>query len=212
MNSLIEKHLELVIEANKKVNLTRIDTWEDGMVLHVQDSLLGLEEVNDAPRGRYADLGTGAGYPGIPIAIETQRDTLLVDSVKKKVAVLDSFIEQLGLEDVATYCGRIEDLAKREANGFAVVTARALASLSVLMELASPLLFEGGRLVCYKAQPSQDEVEHALSLQEKLGMRLVSDREAPLGEFRRRIITFEKTGEPLVVLPRRVGMAQKRPL
>ena len=66
------------------------------MVLHVQDSLLGLDALNACPEGRYADIGTGAGYPGIPLAIETGRPTLLVDSVQKKVQILDGFIEELG--------------------------------------------------------------------------------------------------------------------
>ena len=95
---LLKRHLELVIEANKTTNITRISSWEDGMVLHVQDSLLGLDALNACPEGRYADIGTGAGYPGIPLAIETGRPTLLVDSVQKKVQILDGFIEELGLE------------------------------------------------------------------------------------------------------------------
>ena len=84
-DELLEKHLSLVIEANKTTNITRISSWEDGMLLHVKDSLLGLDALNACPAGRYADIGTGAGYPGIPLAIESGRETLLVDSVAKKV-------------------------------------------------------------------------------------------------------------------------------
>ncbi|BAK45961.1 hypothetical protein EGYY_30240 [Eggerthella sp. YY7918] len=91
-DSLLKRHLELVIEANKTTNITRIASWEEGMLLHVSDSLIGLEEMNEAPSGWYADLGTGAGYPGIPLAIETGRKTLLVDSVGKKTAILDKIL------------------------------------------------------------------------------------------------------------------------
>ena len=82
-DDLLRRHLELVIEANKTTNITRIESMEEGMVLHVEDSLVGLPELEAAPAGRYADLGSGAGYPGIPLAVETGRETLLVDSVGK---------------------------------------------------------------------------------------------------------------------------------
>ena len=211
-DDLLKRHLELVIEANKTTNITRISTWEEGMLLHVEDSLVGLPEVMDAPAGRMADIGSGAGYPGIPLAIESGRQTLLADSVGKKTAILSSMVETLGLENVEVYTGRIEDLAREKPAAFTVVTARALAQLSILMELASPMLQEGGRLVCYKANVSDEELQHALSLQEQLGMKHVSDRTVTLGDNSRRIICFEKTGRPKIKLPRKVGMAQKRPL
>ena len=211
-DDLLKRHLELVIEANKTTNITRISTWDEGMLLHVEDSLVGLPEVEVAPEGRLVDIGSGAGYPGIPLAIESGRTTLLADSVGKKTAILASMVEELGLDNVEVYTGRIEDLAREKTGVFAVVTARALAQLSVLMELASPLLQDGGRLVCYKANVSDEELQHALSLQERLGMSLVSDRAVELGDARRRIISFEKSGSPQINLPRKTGMAQKRPL
>ena len=211
-DELLARHLQLVIEANKTTNITRITSWEDGMLLHVRDSLLGLPELMDAPEGWYADIGSGAGYPGIPLAIETGRKTLLVDSVGKKTALLDSFVSRLGLDDVDTYTGRIEDLAREQPYRFAAVTARALAKLSVLMELACPLLQRGGRLICYKAHMDDEELEHALMLQDMLGMKLVSDRSACLEDHRRRIVCFEKAAPECIKLPRRTGMAQKRPL
>lgn len=211
-DDLLKRHLELVIEANKTTNITRISTWDEGMLLHVEDSLVGLPEVEEAPEGRLVDIGSGAGYPGIPLAIESGRATLLADSVGKKTAILASMVEELGLDNVEVYTGRIEDLAREKAGVFAVVTARALAQLSVLMELASPLLQDGGRLVCYKANVSDEELQHALSLQERLGMSLVSDRTVELGDACRRIISFEKSGHPQINLPRKTGMAQKRPL
>ncbi len=211
-DDLLRRHLELVIEANKTTNITRIGGMEEGMVLHVEDSLVGLPELEAAPAGQYADLGSGAGYPGIPLAVETGRETLLVDSVGKKVSILDGFIEKLELPHVSTYAGRIEDLARERPGEFAVVTARALAKLSVLMELACPLLQQSGQLVCYKARVDDEEFAHAQSLQEKLGMKLVSDRSVSLGDNARRIIVFERVGNPSISLPRRTGMAQKKPL
>lgn len=212
MDELMKRHLELVIEANKTTNITRISSYEEGVLLHIEDSLSGLPEVNNAPEGRYVDLGSGAGYPGIPLAIETGRETLLVDSVRKKTLLLDSFIQELNLSYVSTYHGRIEDLAREQTGLYAVATARALSQLSVLMELASPLLFQHGVLVCYKARLGEDELTHALSLQNKLGMKLISDRTFFLDEYQRRILCFEKQRDACIKLPRKTGFAQKNPL
>lgn len=211
---LLDKHLELVIEENKVTNLTRIVDWESAQVLHVEDSLAGLPEVEEALEGPYLDMGSGAGFPGIPLAIMTGRGTLLADSVGKKTRALDSFAAELGIDDiVSTYHGRIEDLALQQPNRFSLVTARALSSLASLLELASPLLAKGGRLVCYKAHSESEELEHAREIARKLGMEFVSSRGFTLsdGETSRAIIVFRKRCNPSMKLPRRVGMAQKKP-
>lgn len=212
---LIDRYLEAILEVNKTLNLTRIEDSEEARLLHVEDSLSGLEELKAAPDGLYGDLGSGGGFPGVPLAIASGRQTILVDSVKKKMAAVASVVDELGLaSQINTYDGRIEDLAVERAGQFSALTARALSRLSVLMELASPLLKNGGHLICYKAQLSDEELEHALSLQKYLGMKLVSDRAFLLSdnETARRIVVFEKYKEPGLKLPRRVGLAQKKPL
>lgn len=211
---LLDKHLALVIEENKITNLTRIVDWESAQVLHVEDSLAGLAEAQQAMPGPYLDMGSGAGFPGIPLAIMTGRETLLADSVGKKTKALDSFAGALGISDhVSTYHGRIEDLALQQPNRFSLVTARALSSLASLLELASPLLAKGGLLVCYKTQSESDELEHAKGIARKLGMEFVSSRGFLLsdGETNRAIIVFRKRCNPSMKLPRRVGMAQRKP-
>lgn len=211
---LMQRHLNLVIEANKTTNLTRIDTPEEAMLLHVEDSLTGLEELNDAPDGPYGDLGSGAGYPGIPLAIATGRRTTLIDARQRKMKVLDGIIDELDLSDqIDTYAGRAELLAKTQSKRYAALTARALAKLPVLMELASPLLKIGGSLICYKANMDASELAHARRVQKATGMTLAKEREFQLGKtYTRRIIVFEKTTNPTVKLPRQEGQAQKRPL
>ena len=211
---LLEKHLQLVLDANEKVNITRITSYESGMVLHVEDSLVGLDEVAAAPEGMLADLGSGAGFPGIPLAIVTGRQTLLVESVKKKATCLTEFMDELGLSSQVEVCAlRSEELAKARPNSCAVVVARALSSLPSLMELASPLLQEGGKLVCYKSGDVDEEIQASLPIQEKLAMYYEGKRDTLLsdGETRRSIIVFQKKGEPTVKLPRHEGQAQKRP-
>lgn len=212
---LIEAHLRNVIKANETTNLTRIETYESGMLLHVEDSLSGFTELSSSPEGLYGDMGTGGGFPGIPLSIVSGRETVLIDSVKKKVAILASIVGELGLADrITTFDGRIEDLAKERKGAFAVLTARALSSLPSLMELASPLLAQGGRLICYKAHVSNEELDHAKALHAILAMNLVQDRTFTLSDNQtnRRILVFEKSGYPSIKLPRRVGMAQKKPL
>ncbi len=143
-NDLIDDYLDLILEANKKVNLTCIDSVEKAQVLHIEDSLAALEEINKAPDGEYGDLGTGAGFPGVPLAITTNRKTLFVDSIEKKTAAIDGAISKLGLSSqIKIYRGRIETLATERPENFAVLTARALCKLPCLLELASPLLEEG---------------------------------------------------------------------
>lgn len=212
---LINDYMSALLKVNKHINLTRIEEGEAARLLHIEDSLSGLSELNDAPQGDYVDLGSGGGFPGVPLALASGRQTLLVDSVKKKMAAVSSILKDLDLTDqISTYDGRIEELSSLKNQCFSVATARALAQLSVLMELASPLLRIHGRLICFKAQVSEEEYSHALKLQSYLGMKLVSDRSFVLsdGMTHRRIIVFEKVKQPGLKLPRRIGLAQKKPL
>ena len=213
--SLMQRYLDSILEANKVTNLTRITDGEQARLLHVEDSLVGLPEVNEAPTGLYGDLGSGGGFPGVPLALATGRKTLLVDSVKKKMAIVQSALDDLTLsEQISTSSERIEDLPLEYKEKFAVLTARALSKLVSLIELASPLLKKGGRLVCYKAQLSSEELEEALAVQDLVGMKMISQREICLsdGETTRTIVVFEKIGKPRIKLPRRIGLAQKQPL
>lgn len=212
---LMGQYLDLILEANKTTNLTRITSRDEALVLHIEDSLVGLEEVSEAPEGLYGDLGSGGGFPGVPLALATGRETVLVDSVKKKMAIVQQAVNQLGLGRQITTCSdRIEDLALDRPGSFSVLTARALSRLVALLELSSPLLVKGGRLVCYKAQLSDEEMREARAVEDLLGMRLVSQRETTLsdGETRRTIVVFEKVGKAKLKLPRRIGAAQKTPL
>lgn len=213
--SLMQRYLDSILEANKVTNLTRITDGEQARLLHIEDSLVGLPEVNEAPIGLYGDLGSGGGFPGVPLALATGRKTLLVDSVKKKMAIVQSALDDLSLsEQISTSSERIEDLPLEYKEKFAVLTARALSKLVSLIELASPLLKKGGRLVCYKAQLSSEELEEALAVQDLVGMKMISQREICLsdGETTRTIVVFEKIGKSRIKLPRRIGLAQKQPL
>ena len=211
--SALEEYLRQVLLKNEELNLTTITDLETARVLHLEDSLLALEEVCAAPEGELVDLGSGGGFPGVPLALVTGRETTLVDSRKKKMEAIDAILKACGIEGVKTCSARIEELALESPAHYAAATARALSTLPVLLEFAAPLLIMGGKLIVYKGPKHADELAQAASLEEKLGMRQVSIRHARLSDetTERTIVVYEKYAEAQVKLPRRPGMAQKRP-
>jgi 16S rRNA (guanine527-N7)-methyltransferase len=217
---LLLRHLELVMRKNQVLNLTRIVDVDDALVRHVVDSLLFLPSVRsfDGARAgsqRCVDIGSGAGYPGIPLAIVHPCEMLLVDSVQKKAAALGEFVEELGLgTSVACSSMRAEELASARREQFDVMTARAVADLGVLVEYASPLLAQGGVLVAGKARIDDVELARGEKTAAIAGMCRVSREtyELPKGQGHREILVFQKTGKSKVRLPRRVGLAKSKPL
>lgn len=148
----------------------------------------------------------------MPLALSFTRKTLLVDSVKKKMTAVSNILAEMNLSNlIETYDGRIEELAQERPKAFSVLTARALTSLPSLLELASPLLQQEGILIALKSK-EEDDFDN-VSLENKLGMRKVNKRSYHLsdGVTYRTVYTFEKYKDTEVKLPRRLGMAQKRP-
>jgi 16S rRNA (guanine527-N7)-methyltransferase len=213
---LIDRHLRYVLAENQKVNLTAITDYKQARILHVEDSLAGLQEINEEIVGELCDMGSGAGYPGIPLAIATGRQTTLVESTEKKVKVIQKFLEQENLtKQISVVNERIEDFSKANRERFQIVTARALSSLSALLELAAPLLAIGGVFVAYKTQEQRQQANVVTAgILEKLGFEEGQERAFLLsdGETRRQIIKYRKVANPRIPLPRRNGMAQHRPL
>lgn len=208
------RHLEWVLEINQHINLTAIESFDAGLRLHVLDSLTCLPELAASKTGPMLDVGTGGGFPGVPLGLATGRETVLLDSVGKKVHALDGFLKQNGLSHISTHPGRAEEYARERPGGFAVVVCRAVAPLASLLELASPLLGDGGSFIALKGRLEPAEYEHALSVAALVGLKPMSRRFLSLprcGEHRE-IVRFVREGNPSVALPRRTGMAQKRPL
>ena len=211
-------HLDLVVEKNRVMNLTRITSEREAIIRHVVDSLLLLPSVCDkesATNLRFVDVGTGAGFPGIPLVIASEARGLLIDSVGKKVNAVNEFLTELGLADRASARQiRAEDLAREHTHYYDAVTARAVADLGVLVEYASPLLKMKGRLVVSKGQLTDDELSRGNKTGELVGLSLVSREtyELPEGEGHRVILTYERTGKSRVKLPRQTGMAKHKPL
>lgn len=209
---MLVRHAELVLEANEHVNLTRIVEPQAVAVRHVVDSLVPYSLVG-SPDGSFVDIGSGAGYPGIPWLILTGAQGTLCESVGKKAKFLERCVAELALNG-SVYAGRAEELAAVRGAEADVVVARAVSTLGALVELASPLLREGGRLIALKGQPSADEIEHAKQTAEMCGMmqQAVYEFRLPIMNEPRTVFTYLRSGSPAVKLPRRVGLAQKHPL
>lgn len=209
----IRAYLELVIEKNKELNLTRIDTKEKGMLLHIEDSLSCLEEFK-RQEGEFLDIGTGGGFPGVPLAIATGRTDVLIDSVQKKARAVQEMIEKLELENQIQARGiRSEELALEKGEEFTTVVARAVSSLPAVMELATPLLVQGGELIALRGKKDEVDLEDINHIADKLGLELISRRHIYISEtYERTIYVFKKVSQTSIKLPRRKGMAQKRPL
>ena len=180
--------------------------------VHIADSLVGLEVPAVKEAARIVDLGSGAGPPGLVLAIaRPEAEVVLVESVGKKCAWLERTVSALGLENVRVACARAEEL---EEEPFDVVTARALASLPVLCEYAAPLLREGGALVAWKGAVDAREDADGLHAAAVLGLEREEVRavEPYPGSQRRTLHVFRKVSPTPEGYPRRPGMAAKRPL
>jgi len=212
---LLLDHLAFLIEANSRTNLTAIRSTEEGLVLHLEDSLTATPELDAAPEGALVDLGSGSGYPGIPLATITGRLTTLVEARQKKAQFLKDAIARIGMEGfIEVETQRIETFTLAKKETYSVVTARALSELPVLLELASPLLKPGGWLIAYKGIPGEQEIQRGDKVASLVGMTPRSSRTLVLSDktSKRTILVYEKTALPLLSLPRRDGTPQKKPL
>jgi 16S rRNA (guanine527-N7)-methyltransferase len=216
----IRARLEPVLEllATDPASLSSVREPGQAWNVHVDDSLSGLELVGRP--GRLADVGAGAGFPGIALAAalpETEVD--LIESVGRKCEFMRRAIEAAGIANARVVCDRAETWAERAApeggrEGYEVVTARAVGRLSTLAELASPLLVEGGALVAWKGR--RDEGEEAELDRARDEVAMAAERVEWVGPYagsqNRHLHLLRKVGPTPPGLPRRPGMAKKRPL
>lgn len=181
--------------------------------VHLRDSLAGLEVDALRHARRLADLGSGAGLPGLPLALALPGTQVqLVESQRRRCTFLERAVRELGISNVTVACARAEELAIRES--LDAVTARALAALPVLCEYSAPLLRVGGVLVAWKGAVPASEEADAAAAAALLGLERAEVRSvAPYaGSDRRTLHVFRKIAPTPARYPRRPGMAAKRPL
>jgi 16S rRNA (guanine527-N7)-methyltransferase len=185
--------------------------WE----VHVADSLAGLDIQPLAAAGRIADIGSGAGFPGVVLAAALPSSRVeLVESVERKCRFVRRALGEAGIANASVSCCRSEELAAGEGReAYDAVTARAVGRLSTLAELASPLLREDGVLVAWKGRRDPEEEAELARAQSSLAMRAEEVvAVAPFAASRHRHLhVLRKCGPTPERLPRRAGMAKKRP-
>lgn len=210
-------YYDFLLEYNGKVNLTRITEPLDVAVKHFADSLSLLPTGWLPAGGRVADVGTGAGFPGIPLAImRPDLQVVLVDSLRKRTAFLSEAVQKLALPNVTVVWSRAEDLGRdpefRER--FEIVLARAVAELNVLAELCLPLAKPGGAFVAMKGPKAEEELARATAAIRLLGggAAAVVTTKLPLLAEDRTIIRIAKQRPISAKYPRKAGVPERLPL
>jgi 16S rRNA (guanine527-N7)-methyltransferase len=209
------KYYEILVETNKVMNLTAITEFDEVIEKHFLDSL-SLVRVFDLNRNvKILDLGTGAGFPGIPLKITfPEIDIVLADSLNKRVKFLNEVVETLQLKQAETVHGRAEELAKNKKyrEQFDLCTSRAVANLSSLSEYCIPFVKEGGRFISYKSGEIEEEVDQAKRAIHVLGGKLDQVYKFDLHEQKRSFVIIEKVKKTPAVYPRKAGTPTKEPL
>ncbi len=214
----LERYVALLLEANQRVNLTRVVDPEKVARLHLLDALVALPLVDEVAPSHAVDLGSGGGVPALPLAIaRSGTHWLLVDSAGKKVAILREMVEGLGLANVEVVAGRAETLGRdpRHRERARLVTARACAALPVLAELAMPFLAPGGVLLAWKGPLTVEDEEvrrGRTALGEVGGGRITIQPAAPDLLGGHTFVRAEKLRPTPLRYPRRPGEPGRRPL
>ena len=204
---------------NRRMNLTAIVEYQEAQTKHFLDSLTTSLVLSDRVReyGRVMDIGSGGGFPGVPLKVVFPGIHLaLMDSVGKKTTFLTHLVSFLGLTDVEVYTGRAEDLAlnPRLRESFDVVVSRGIASMRILMELTLPYCRVGGMVVTLKKGEIASEVVSSLHAMEVLGGRIRESRGVDVEGLRdgRVLVVVDKVKHTPAKFPRRPGLPRKHPL
>lgn len=209
----LEKVLALLAE--ERASVSSVTEPDRAWRVHVADSLTGLEVSELGEAKRIADIGSGAGFPGLALAVALPNSQVdLIESVSRKCAFIQRAIDEAGIPNATVINARSEEVASTDRrDSYDVVTARAVGRLSTLAELASPLLEENGVLVAWKGKRDPDEEQQLERAAEQLAVHPeqildVGDR---AGSKHRHLHVLRKLGPTPADLPRRPGMAKKRP-
>lgn len=208
--NLYKTYTDYLLEVNSHTNLTTITDKEEIKTKHFDDSLSVISYIKDGDK--VLDIGAGAGFPGIPLAIEKDIDLTLIDSVNKKVVFMNEVIEKLGLKNAHAIHIRAEDYAKEARESFDVVVSRAVANMATLSELCLPFVRVGGKFIALKGPKADEELEQAENAIKVLGGKVVKIDRFDLEGNERVNIVVEKIHETKHKYPRGKNQPKKNPL
>ena len=203
-------YYRLLIDWNERINLTAITEPEEVVKKHFKDSLAALPLLSKG--AKVADIGTGAGFPGIPLLImRPDLKLTLVDSLRKRVTFLETVLEELDLEAECLHM-RAEDFGRLPAHRatYDFIVTRAVSSLPILIELTVPLLKVGGKSICYKGDPAEELLSSQIALQKLKASAEVLPVESDYG--RRSLIVCTKKAPTPAIYPRKAGTPGRNPL
>ena len=211
------KYYEILVEWNSFMNLTGITEYEEVVQKHFVDSLALCKAMDVHSVSSLIDIGTGAGFPGIPLKIAYPHlKVTLLDSLQKRIKFLNEVVMQLGLEEVETIHGRAEDFAKpsMKRESYDVCVSRAVANLASLSEYCLPYVNLGGYFVPYKSGKVEEELESSKKAVFLLGGKIEEEVkfDLPDSDISRSLIKIKKVSATPKKYPRKSGMATKEPL
>lgn len=209
------EYAEMIVEWNKIINLTSITDLDEIHLKHFIDSLTISKYIKNGDN--VVDVGTGAGFPGIPLKIyDNSIKVTLVDSLNKRIKFLENVIDTLKLSNIVAVHARAEDIGRdnKYRENFDIATSRAVANLSVLVEYLLPLVKVGGKCVCMKGPNIEDEVLDSKNAIKLLGGEIekIDNFQLPNSDIRRNIIVIKKIKKCDKKYPRRPGEPLKKPL
>lgn len=211
------QYYQLLVEWNERMNLTGITEEREVYEKHFYDSLTGSSLSAFKAEGTLIDVGSGAGFPSLPLKIcFPGLQVTIVDSLKKRIGFLEEIVSELGLEGVTLIHDRAEQLARQKAyrDQFDAASARAVAKLPVLLELCLPFVKPGGVFIAWKGASGEEELHEAKSALVKLEAEAVAPKKMKLPEEQseRVLLTFEKKKKTPKAYPRKPGTPAKNPL